>query len=1088
MRLLLTAMVFGVLAFAASGAQACGGNDPAGVEGEIIFNETINAPQFCDGDEWIPMKGGEPRKFNPMLANCSAAGTLNLAVAGVKTGASGEDFLGLWADGNFVFAANGWGGAGGNSLKAYAFDGSSFTEVASSAQMLNFPEGIWKQGNYIYVGSPGDSGTATAGLHVFGWDGSALTHLDSNTTDVHEARQMTGDGQYIYVASGDNGVHAFTFNGTTLTKVGDSIPDTVSNFSHGAYARDGYIYIAQGAGGLQVATFNGTNWNVIDTDTTAGNPGRVWHDGRYVYATVDEGLAAYSFNGTSLTHIANYPLTTNGRNVWGDGNHIYVSENGGDDTFSALTFDGSSFTLIDSIVLDGGNGPRGITGNGTYLFVGEENGDLHALSGFNCTNPQVASNFTHIVPNGLLAHWRLDENSGTTAYDTSGNGYDGTMSGGVDATNDSVTGAVRNAISFDGPSTINNIAIAYDTWQALSADFSLAAWVKFDPAKATSGSGYRVISSQMSPTAHYFLRVENVSDSRVPQFGVRGATGALTMTGTTDINDGNWHYIVATRTGNAHRLYLDGVQEDTTRVANTGAIDTGQDLHIGAYNTTSENFPGFIDDVRLYNRAIDEEEITKLYKTTGDGIRYNANSRTMEYFDGNRYVSMTPEWGAPAAGLVGHWKLDEMSGTTVIDSSGNDYDGIMQNLSADDNNTSGAVNSSITLNGIDDYISIPHAAELNPTDSITLSAWIKSEGSTGDNQRIIGKWGPGGNSFNLFMAEFDYGSDGLGLQPAIEVAIGSTNFVIDADDNGAIIGDGIWHHVAGTYDGTSLNIYVNGALQNTLAATGAIDPSTGPINIGRDENNYGHFFGSIDDARIYNRPLSATEIQQLYQIGSPVGQNLAAPEDCPNIGDVCDDGTVYAGISPDGSVAMYAAPTDEIQDLRWNNGNSTGRTTTNQTSFVTGESNTANLSIIDADSGTADFQPHSAAAVCANKVFGGTSDWYLPARDEFQILYNNRAAIGGFVDSGWFVSYWTSTENDQASALLKDFSSGNTGFMNKENGISTRCVRKGPAPRCSNPYGIEGEMVYNNTSGGDTTDVVQYCDGARWIAIGKTAP
>jgi len=55
-----------------------------------------------------------------------------------------------------------------------------------------------------------------------------------------------------------------------------------------------------------------------------------------------------------------------------------------------------------------------------------------------------------------------------------------------------------------------------------------------------------------------------------------------------------------------------------------------------------------------------------------------------------------------------------------------------------------------------------------------------------------------------------------------------------------------------------------------------------------------------------------------------------------------------------------------------------------------------------------------------------------------------------------------------------------SGDQLKQNSAGVRCVRKGPAPRCVNPYGVEGEMTYNTTH-----DVVQYCDGARWVGIGK---
>ena len=100
------------------------------------------------------------------------------------------------------------------------------------------------------------------------------------------------------------------------------------------------------------------------------------------------------------------------------------------------------------------------------------------------------------------------------------------------------------------------------------------------------------------------------------------------------------------------------------------------------------------------------------------------------------------------------------------------------------------------------------------------------------------------------------------------------------------------------------------------------------------------------------------------------------------------------------------------------------------------------------------------------------------------VLYTNRDEIGNFDEVGgeyggsW---YWSSTEVNSNDVVLQRFEDGTTAGWNKyHTDKSTRCVRKGPAPRCANPYGKEGAMIYNNDA-----NVLQYCDGARWVAIGK---
>jgi Concanavalin A-like lectin/glucanases superfamily len=71
----------------------------------------------------------------------------------------------------------------------------------------------------------------------------------------------------------------------------------------------------------------------------------------------------------------------------------------------------------------------------------------------------------------------------------------------------------------------------------------------------------------------------------------------------------------------------------------------------------------------------------------------------------------------------------------------------------------------------------------------------------------------------------------------------------------------VWTHLAGTYDGGTLRLYVNGVQVSTLAKTGALTTSTNPLQIGGDSIFGQYFQGKIDEIRVYNRALSATEIQ-----------------------------------------------------------------------------------------------------------------------------------------------------------------------------------------------------------------------------------
>lgn len=166
-------------------------------------------------------------------------------------------------------------------------------------------------------------------------------------------------------------------------------------------------------------------------------------------------------------------------------------------------------------------------------------------------------------------------------------------------------------------------------------------------------------------------------------------------------------------------------------------------------------------------------------------------------------------------------------------------------------------------------------------------------------------------------------------------------------------------------------------------------------------------------------------------------------------GEVMPDGTVYAGISPDGDVPMYTTVQDATDGFRpgnatpdiyaWStngsyNGlpalNCTSINDTTSTGCKTGESNTTTLEQIG--------NKHQAAYYCAVLSSYGYSDWYLPSQQELKVLYTNRVAIKNFQSA----NYWSSSENaSQGNAWSQSFTNGQQLPMNTQTQSRVRCVR-----------------------------------------------
>lgn len=437
------------------------------------------------------------------------------------------------------------------------------------------------------------------------------------------------------------------------------------------------------------------------------------------------------------------------------------------------------------------------------------------------------------INNSVIGHWKFDELTGTSAANSISGGPAATL------TNSPVwrpgNGIIKGALDLNGT---NQYATTTSIFASNHAAVSASAWFKADSwGNANSGV---ILALHNGTQDHFQIRLLNNSG----QLGIRAYMHAGTNGGEANshnrINLGQWYHVVVTYDSagtRIPRIFLNGVEVaayDLT-VASAGTHSyNGLTLRVGADGAINRFFDGLIDDVRVYNRILSAANITELYAM-----------------------------GPPVP--IARWRLDETSGTAVADSAGYALNGTMQGtLNGGTDSVAGQNGTALNFNGTSDYINIPHNAVMNVPNRLTVAAWVRSTAITGDNHRIVSKWGPSGNMFNLQYNAFDYGSDGQSRQAGFEVRVGTTNYLVDADNNVARMGDGQWHHLVGVYDGSTISIYTDGVLRNSTAVSGALTNYNTNINIGRDANNYGFFPGDIDDVKYFNRSLSADEVRSLY--------------------------------------------------------------------------------------------------------------------------------------------------------------------------------------------------------------------------------
>lgn len=223
--------------------------------------------------------------------------------------------------------------------------------------------------------------------------------------------------------------------------------------------------------------------------------------------------------------------------------------------------------------------------------------------------------------------------------------------------------------------------------------------------------------------------------------------------------------------------------------------------------------------------------------------------------------------------LVGEWKFEEGSGNTVSDTSGNGNTGTVHGATW----TTGISGNGLTFDGIDDYVEIPHNPTLKNFNQLTLEAWvnINSVYILDEGENIIGTGDDLTHSkYNLHvyenpstnMLKFNYK---IGNDASSTLVYSSYEFSKNVD-----------HHIVGTYDGSTISLYVDGNLiESKSTSITNIANNAKPVFIGKHTwggSSSTRIDGIIDEVKIYNYGLTASQVDANYQSNSNIQNGFAA--------------------------------------------------------------------------------------------------------------------------------------------------------------------------------------------------------------------
>lgn len=221
----------------------------------------------------------------------------------------------------------------------------------------------------------------------------------------------------------------------------------------------------------------------------------------------------------------------------------------------------------------------------------------------------------------------------------------------------------------------------------------------------------------------------------------------------------------------------------------------------------------------------------------------------------------------PTNGLVLHLSFDEntIQGNTVMDQSGNNNHGTINGGAT---TVTGKYGEALEFDGVDDFVEIPlvDSVTFSTGDSLTVQVWVKTDDEPTANDGIVGNYRTGTNALWMLSISGDdaalRGKMGFAVRDSARVSAGITSSDFLNDDK--------WHVIAGVrdQDAKKVRYYVDGELINEVDDNSQDINSGQSIWIGEHLNRF--YKGLIDEVKVWNRPLSAAELEQSEQVPSAV--------------------------------------------------------------------------------------------------------------------------------------------------------------------------------------------------------------------------
>ena len=426
-----------------------------------------------------------------------------------------------------------------------------------------------------------------------------------------------------------------------------------------------------------------------------------------------------------------------------------------------------------------------------------------------------AQNLYDLPTPGLIAAWHFNENTGTAANDSAG-GHNGLVGNAT-----WVSGIRGSALEFNGVSS--QVDVPGTGFNPTGSGLSISFWFRLTAA----GDKGTFIFQNLKYMATMDSQGRIVFSVYTPGMkSLNSGTGSRVL-------DTDWHHAALTYDGSVMKIFLDGLMR--TYTSNTGNLQSSTgDVYIGKQQT-SNPFKGVMDEILVYDRALTDPEVLQIFGST-------------------------PDPGNGSSDLVSYWKFDENTGNIA-----NDSKGVNTGTITGASWKPGIVGNCLRFDGATGIVKVPSKLNLNPVFGITMMAWARTENIVTAKIFQKGDW----DGHGLGIGNWN----GWGAQIRL---VGNTTEEVSWGGGFPILNQ--WYHLAMTYDGQQLKLYVNGQLRSSKVVTGLLYVNSRDLSIGSDDAIQKFFKGSVDEAKFFSRALDQTEIQANFAQSPPDQDGDGVPD------------------------------------------------------------------------------------------------------------------------------------------------------------------------------------------------------------------